>query len=939
MRHRFLDILLAQEALPTETPAPCEICLSTTQMGSYRCEDCFGECLMCKDCIVEAHRKLPLHHVQCWDDDCFWPVSLRDLGLEVQLGHRQSETCGNPHSAHQSFIVFDANGYHSVDVKYCACSTTLPFEQLLDVGWYPASTQQPRTVFTFSFLDTFHRLTLQGKVSLHDYYLSVIHKTDNAGLNDTTSRHHEATLVTRQWAHLMALKRAARGHDPLGIEATPNGALVVVCPACPQPGWNIPDDWDKSPPEQRWIYALFLAIDACFRLKNKDRKINDPELGSGWAYYVAEQPYKQHIESYVGEEEVNPCNSAFNAIKHMSSNKSKPGVMSTSGVGAVKCARHALVRPNGVADLQKGEKYATMDYIFWSTLLLLGCALPVVVSYDIACQWKKNRKKRHAAFPASFAALSAITMRFFIPNMHVQGHMLLCQTVMYFLLHEFVGLTHAETIEQEWAHIRGVSTMTQDMGLGARRHTLNDHWGHWNFWKVVKMGDFFFKSLINTLQERARHQRVYEEHTLRFRPELIKKWEDMIHEWELDTKKPNPYNEPEQAVNVTQLRKELADQDAQDAIMNTATLHPTTANIFIRQGFALRDQQWSVDYQAQQLKSNATDTATSSLQERRTALHRSIQEWYNIQNSYMPAAITRHSSHPEGNDEASSIKAENLPIMMPSDIPAPLRIAGCIGGVIDMEKHYATARMKDGLINIRRFLCVRSSVRQKIKHSVGGTGARQGTRSKTLWDGISKKLQQSVNTYRSAYAAVKILDPSGDWSKFYRRLSNDDIRGPYRDDVLDESERRRTPSWIWTAPDASSGSAENDERDADEHMRSEWARQRARSRRCAKEVVLLVEEMRRVLTYIRAKASWWDKQQDQRIEENLCLMRGLNAYARRQSRILTRLGAVFASRWLPLLKIKDLGGEWTSQFDTVQVVFGMCPSFDPIPRRFNSNNS
>lgn len=98
-------------------------------------------------------------------------------------------------------------------------------------------------------------------------------------------------------------------------------------------------------------------------------------------------------------------------------------------------------------------------------------------------------------------------------------------------------------------------------------------------------------------------------------------------------------------------------------------------------------------------------------------------------------------------------------------------------------------------------------------------------------------------------------------------------------------------------------------------MRSEWARQRARSRRCAEEVTLLVEEMRRVLTYLRARATWWEEQQDRRIDDDQ-VMRGLNAYACRQARILTELGGVFASQWLPLLKISALGSEWISQFNT-----------------------
>ena len=36
-----------------------------------------------------------------------------------------------------------------------------------------------------------------------------------------------------------------------------------------------------------WIYTLYLAMDANFRLKLRNRHIkNDPELGPGWAYFL-----------------------------------------------------------------------------------------------------------------------------------------------------------------------------------------------------------------------------------------------------------------------------------------------------------------------------------------------------------------------------------------------------------------------------------------------------------------------------------------------------------------------------------------------------------------------------------------------------------------------------------------------------------------------------
>ena len=37
-------------------------------------------------------------------------------------------------------------------------------------------------------------------------------------------------------------------------------------------------------------------MDACFKLKLKDRKFNDPDLGTGLAYMVADSPYQEHLE-------------------------------------------------------------------------------------------------------------------------------------------------------------------------------------------------------------------------------------------------------------------------------------------------------------------------------------------------------------------------------------------------------------------------------------------------------------------------------------------------------------------------------------------------------------------------------------------------------------------------------------------------------------------
>jgi hypothetical protein len=55
----------------------------------------------------------------------------------------------------------------------------------------------------------------------------------------------------------------------------------------------------------RWKYRLILAIDANFRMKNKDRSAKDmPALGDGWAHFVPEAPYMKHIRKWGHEEHV-----------------------------------------------------------------------------------------------------------------------------------------------------------------------------------------------------------------------------------------------------------------------------------------------------------------------------------------------------------------------------------------------------------------------------------------------------------------------------------------------------------------------------------------------------------------------------------------------------------------------------------------------------------
>jgi len=113
---------------------------------------------------------------------------LQQLGLKVQLGH-DGDLCQFPSADTVDFTVIDTSGVHNVTVSFCECLGAVHRRfQLLRASWMPASLDRPKSAFTFDVLDTFHLLTLQGKISAYDYYYSLAHKSDNTGLQNLKVR-------------------------------------------------------------------------------------------------------------------------------------------------------------------------------------------------------------------------------------------------------------------------------------------------------------------------------------------------------------------------------------------------------------------------------------------------------------------------------------------------------------------------------------------------------------------------------------------------------------------------------------------------------------------------------------------------------------------------------------------------------------------------------
>ena len=105
----------------------------------------------------------------------------------------------------------------------------------------------------------------------------------------------------------------------------------------------------------RFIYTLFLALDACFHLKHllvlSEKK--DPGLGTGLAYLVEDVKYRKYLLTITDQKEISTC-TGFAALDHANNNHGSG--YATLGAGVCCCARYKLIEKNRVRDLQKGER-------------------------------------------------------------------------------------------------------------------------------------------------------------------------------------------------------------------------------------------------------------------------------------------------------------------------------------------------------------------------------------------------------------------------------------------------------------------------------------------------------------------------------------------------------------------------------------------------------
>ncbi|KAF8147457.1 hypothetical protein K438DRAFT_1509006, partial [Mycena galopus ATCC 62051] len=870
----------------------CAGCRSLTDSNDpkiYRCKSCYGDEMLCQTCILDAHARNPLHMIEQWNGRWFAPCSLKDLGLRVQLGHPPGERCSEPTPLHTSFAVLHTNGIHEVAVDSCDCEhrewAGRPEEQLLRAGWFPATDDRPRTCATTEVLDNFLAQTYQSKTTMYDYY-SVLEKlTNNSGVKPP-NRYHPFRRMVHEYAHLLMLKRAGRGHEKSGVMGTKPGELAVKCPCCPRPGENLPEGWEDAPPGEKFLYIIFLAIDACFRLKRRlvSSELKDPTLGSGWSYMVETTAYKKYLLTVTDQKEMSTC-SGLAALDYANTKFSRG--YSSTGVGMGVCTRHEFVQPNGVGDLQRGERYVNMDWILVCILFHIDPRLLKFISYDIVCQWWINLKARLKTLPGAMRLNLVLKLcRFIIPKMHIKGHLIDCQIIYSLNLIPGSAQTDAEGIERPWAHIGGVGSSTREMGPGSREDMLNAHWSSWNWQKLLGLGERLRTRLDRARSEHAAQMESFTQFSVQ-QAARVPRWRKMVEDFEANSTNTNPYQMEKRGVTEADVLLEFERKEANRVQAGVPTVHSVSPGSFIAAGLDLEHEQRRVRVQIE-LKKAGTTAQEIDIAALRRGLNRSIQWLRKIQATYTPIALVAFTQRQNVADDE---QPKNVPLFLPSALTTAQRAMPSIRGLAAMENSMRDAQLSTALEGLRRQLHIKSRFFMYKELQARNQGAN--TRARALVTRNESKVRLHSEKYQMAWEArrrlaegdvdavgwpvlhkedIRCMEDAEELEATAEKRKAQETRRVQREDALQrqgelppltDEERQargrhagksaRKVSWIWAGAGTTGSEAE-----LEEGKSIEWCKVYARTRRWDEEVRLVQEEERRIGVTLECRAREWE---------------------------------------------------------------------------------
>ncbi|KAF8337253.1 hypothetical protein F5887DRAFT_890729 [Amanita rubescens] len=519
----LLNALLAREALPND--GHCQSC-DMQRRAVWRCKDCNIPQLLCRFCMRHAHVHIPLHHIECWTGRFFRTAQLWEVGTYILVSHHMERSLfqlntGKSHGIemprpagtddsddidgymptgldtqqteevprcdvlnNRYVRIIHTNGIHQIPVTTCTCrGTNAIHADLVYKKLVPASFSVYRTLFTVDVLDDFRLSNLECKVSAYQYFQKLRRLTCPSSPASTGNFYQELLRMSRLWRWLKKKKWAGHRHRDCAFHQESPGELANFCPACPQPGINLPDNWKND--TNKWVYRRVLVADGNFKADHVRQKgASDVWLSEGSGMFALRKDYKAFLQIAMENKAVKekaPCQTQFRAIQlAMLGSKA----CDITGIVAIACARHGCFVPNSIANLSRGEQQKNVDWVLLQALKMSNMEHEqgAMLIYDIACQYFVHLRSHIGhLLPPGLEIDRAIGL------FHVHGHKNECFFRFATSFIPGAGVTVGEILEMLWSSLNSITPTVRMATLPNRAETIDDHATDSNFKKLLNI--------------------------------------------------------------------------------------------------------------------------------------------------------------------------------------------------------------------------------------------------------------------------------------------------------------------------------------------------------------------------------------------------------------------------------------------------------------------
>ncbi|KAG1877467.1 hypothetical protein F4604DRAFT_1680133 [Suillus subluteus] len=702
---------------------------------------------------------------------------------------------------------------------------------------------------------------LECKTSAMSFYQKLRCFTNNAFPDKIPDRYHELMHVSCIWRDLVNRKRFGFEHQ---TDRSPGpGDLALYCPACPQPGINLPPSWKDSYDEYVELFAITNLTHFSYQME--------------WDM-VTEGPYQTHVTESAEEREL-MSREAISELRAL-------GQQHVLGMDVLFLMQSLTFKRENIRQMN-------MDYSICNAVKYpsgdIGSAL---IIYDVACQWSIHFRERvdqsyHLSLPPSIKILPAIG------KFHLSAHKLLCFPR--FSLNFITGAGHidGEILETLWAPFNKISPTSRSMTLAHRKEVLDDHMRDSNWKKLVGIVKLLLKKYLQAAQGVSDTQGPYEELTKSLDLANVQEWKKAADQAAHDRGA---------LLDIYQLKMDKAPTMAEIRLHLTenelSTNGRTGSVAWLIEGINIENAQDALRASIRQLPEQPTASQRTVVEEKRQKLMSRINKFNNA------AMVMTNGMELEGGEGVPQDDPELC--LEEADGDNFLTIEDTEGdGILDLEGEAdspaevaevwmpswaASDTTMDDVImalhqeelKLHQALGDRSVMFREKIHS-NKSIHHQGTRSKKELLTITLSINKQARGYQRSRAAMQQLGAGSDTLSLYQPLRAQDLG--VSKEVTEENRHGQgsdTLTWFWRI-----NNAEDSQKNKwmDEFYHVNWLKAKARYDHWSEELKLVQHEMFWTVSWFRTQEARWRARADESTKD------GHKAYAEKQASMWAEFSA------------------------------------------------